>query len=153
MVGIFTALAFILFGGISSLSNVLSGMRESHVLFLLIIGCGWGLGMWNVTFVFLFCVGKMTKLNFKSTDKANATIWQRYPVVVWTDFLLLSVLLFLVWLYFCVNRGTVSILDRWISGHPLLVPSIGFGLIIGLIVLGFWRLTKMTRPTIGYEDE
>lgn len=153
MVGIFTALAFVLFGGISSLSNVLSGLKESHVLLLLIIGCGWGLGMLNVTFVFLFCVGKMTKLSFKSTYDVNASFWQRYPVVVWTDFLLLSVLILLVWLYFCVNRGMVSILDRWIYSSPLIIPAVGFVIIIIVIVFGCWRLIVKTRRTTGREDE
>ena len=153
MVGIFTALAFILFGGISSLQNVLSGLKESHLLRLLIIGCVWGLGMMNVTFVFLFCIGKMTKLNFKSNQSPDATIWQRYPVICWTDFVLGSLLILLMWLYYCLNRGSVSWLDWLIGKNPILVSVIGFIALLALIVGGFVLLVKKTRPVVGDEDE
>ncbi len=42
LVGIFTALAFLLFGGISSLENIFSGIQTVSLLKLVILGCVWG---------------------------------------------------------------------------------------------------------------
>ena len=55
MVGIFTALAFLIFGSISSLESIFAGMSETPVLKLMLAGCIWSLGLLNLIFVFLFC--------------------------------------------------------------------------------------------------
>lgn len=153
IVGIFTALAFVLFGGISSLQGILEGLQETHLLKLLILSCGWVLGMLNVLFVFLFCIGKMTKQNFKSTMSPNATFWQRYPVVCWTDFLFSALLLILSWLYYCTNRNGHEWLNEFFQLHPVPVTIIGFVLIAILIGIVFWRLCVETKAILGDEDE
>ncbi len=153
IVGIFTALAFVLFGGISSLQSIFEGLQETHLLKLLILGCGWGLGMLNVVFVFLFCIGKMTKLNFKSTMSPDATFWQRYPVVCWTDFLLCALLIILSWLYYCTNRNGGGWLDWLIKLNPMLVTIIGCVLIVALVIVGLVVLYKATKAKVGDEDE
>ena len=153
IVGIFTALAFVLFGGISSIQSIFEALQETHLLKLLILGCGWGLGMLNVVFVFLFCIGKMTKLNFKSTMSPDATFWQRYPVVCWTDFLLCVLLIILSWLYYCTNRNGGGWLDWLIKLNPMLVTIIGCVVLIVLIVVGFKALYKATKARVGDEDE
>ena len=99
MVSIFTALAFLIFGGITSLDNIFS-IKGIPMMKVLATGLIWGMCIFNLIFLFLFCVGKMTKLNFKSTDDSNATIFQKYPVVWWSDLILLSLLLICLWLYF-----------------------------------------------------
>lgn len=91
LVSIFTALAFLVFGGISSLDNIFS-LSEIPLLKIIASGLVWGLCIFNLIFVFLFCVGKMTHLNFKSTDSPDATIFQKYPIVWWCDLLLVSLL-------------------------------------------------------------
>ena len=53
LVSIFTALAFLLFGGISSLDNIFSGIDKTSILKLLMIGCIWGICLVNLIFVFL----------------------------------------------------------------------------------------------------
>ena len=79
MVTIFTALAFLVFGGISSLDNIFSSVGLP-LLKAMAIGAVWGLCILNLIFVFLFCAGKMTGLNFKSNDDPNASIFQRYRI-------------------------------------------------------------------------
>lgn len=153
IIGIFTALAFILFGGISSFQSVFEGIRNEHILKLLILGCGWGLGMLNVIFVFLFCVGKMTKLPFKSTLNPKATFWQKYPVVCWTNFLTGSILVFLLWLHYCINRNGFGFLDEIINLSPRWVSAIGSIVIMLLFIIAFKALANETKAKDGYEDE
>lgn len=49
MIGIFTALAFLVFGGINSLDNVFS--EGVPVLKLMVVGSVWGLCILNLVFV------------------------------------------------------------------------------------------------------
>lgn len=119
MVGIFTALAFILFGGISSLSDVFSGLKDSHILRMLIAGCVWGIALTNVVFVFLYFVGKMTGLQIESSQAENAGFRKKYPVVCWANFVLVSLLLIFLWVYYCVNRNGSSLLDEVIRSDPV----------------------------------
>lgn len=153
MVGIFTALAFLLFGGINSLQNVLTGLQDSHLLRLLIIGGGWGLVMLNVTFVFLFCISKMTKLNFKSSQNPSATFCQRYPVVCWTNFLIISIMCILMWMYYLTNRGSDSVLELLITRFPISVGLFGFIILIVVIIVGFIVLVKKTKPDQSNFDD
>lgn len=131
VVGIFTALAFLLFGGISSLSNILSD-TELPVLKVMIIGCVWGLCILNVIFVFLFCVAKMTNLNFKSVQ--DGSIFRKYPIVWWCNFFILAVLSVVSWMYYVKNVHAGDWFSEFCEKYPQRVTIGGF-VIIGFILL------------------
>ena len=152
MVGIFTALAFILFGGIDSMANIFSKMGTTSLLKLAIISCVWGLCILNVVFVFLFCVGKMTNSLFKSTRRADASFFQRYPVVVWTDFVLIVLITLLSWIYYCLQKGADLWIVKLIEINPTFVSIIGLLIIMFLVYCITKWLIKETKPLIGDED-
>lgn len=147
MVSIFTALSFLIFGGISSLDNIFS-TNGIPLLKLLCIGSLWGFCILNLIFVFLFCVGKMTKLNFKSSLESDATIFQKYPIVWWTDLMLFAFMILFGWGYFIEQVG----LDIWIRNslnlHPKLVTFIGT-IIVSLFI--FILAKFLARKTVGKE--
>lgn len=153
MVGIFTALAFILFGGISSLHNLFAGIKEANLFPAIIIGCIWGLAILNVTFVFLFSVGKMTNLSFKSTHNTKATFWQRYPVVVWTDFLLVFIMVISLWTNYCLNRKGLFWLDQLIANSSTFTSLGGYVILLTLFGVIVLFLIKKTKGIEGDEDE
>ena len=99
MISIFTALAFLLFGGISSLDDIFVNI-ELPLFKATSIGLIWGIGLSNMIFVFLYCIGKITKLKFNATDNPDATVFERYPVVWWTNFILIALLFISIWLWF-----------------------------------------------------
>ena len=144
LVSIFTALAFLVFGGISSLDNIFS-ISQIPLLKIIASGLIWGLCIFNLIFVFLFCVGKMTHLNFKSTDNPDATIFQKYPIVWWSDLLLVSLLLICLWLYF-MQREEISI---WFINvcvkNTELSSVIGTIVLLGVIIFMGWRLAIATN--------
>ena len=148
LVSIFTALAFLVFGGISSLDTIFS-LSEIPLLKIIASGLVWGLCIFNLIFVFLFCVGKMTHLNFKSTDSPDATIFQKYPIVWWCDLLLVSLLLICLWLYF-MQREEISI---WFINicvkNTELSSVIGTIMLLGVIIFMGWRLAIATNIIIG----
>ena len=152
MVGIFTALAFLIFGSISSLESIFAAMAKTPVLKLMISGCAWGIGLLNTIFIFLFCVGKMTNQDFKSDKSPEATFYQRYPVVCWTNFIAMALLAIFMWMYYLSYSDADSWLNDVINVNPTLISIIGFG-IIGIIL---WtvgkKLIEKTKQRIGDED-
>ena len=130
MVSIFTALAFLIFGGISSLDNIFS-INEIPIMKVLATGLIWGLCIFNLIFLFLFCVGKMTNLNFKSTDDPDATVFQKYPIVWWCDLLLLSLLIVCLWLYF-MQQYKIHI---WFV--DICIANASVTMVIGCVLIGF----------------
>lgn len=74
MVGIFTALAFLVFGSISSLDGIFENI-QMPLFKTMSIGLIWGLCVLNTVFVFLYCIGKMTKLSFKSSDEEKISLF------------------------------------------------------------------------------
>lgn len=144
MVGIFTALAFLIFGSISSLDGIFENINLP-LFKVLSIGLIWGLCVSNMIFVFLYCVGKMTRLNFKANQSPMASIFQRYPIVWWTNLLLVSLLLLSTWGWFlqCSDIGQ-KIIDT-ANCSPWCVFGVGTIGIIILIVIGIVFFSKKTR--------
>ena len=151
MVSIFTALAFLIFGGISSLENILS--HPKLPLFkIMIVGCVWGVCILNLVFVFLFCVGKMTKLNFKSTEIKEASIFQKYPIVWFSNFVIISVMAFSIWGYYLTQEGIHTWLDKVCSEYPKCASAIGTVIILIIIIGIGGLLMKKIRYTDGNEE-
>jgi len=149
MVGIFTALAFLIFGGISSLDNLFTSENIS-IPRLMIIGSVWGLCILNLVFVFLFCVGKMTKLNFKSTDDKTASIFRKYPIVWWCNFAIMLVLGGSIWIYYITTRDGLGWLDEFCNKYPqsfTIVGSIIFIIVFIILAVVLGNLTRHKEIT------
>lgn len=150
MIGIFTALAFLIFGSISSLDGIFENL--SFPLFKVIsIGLVWGLCVSNMIFVFLYCIEKMTKLNFKATQSPSANIFQRYPIVWWTNFLLVSLLLLSTWGWFIQCAEIGQIIVKFAKCSPWSVFIVGTILIAALIIVGIVFFSK--KMHISKKDE
>lgn len=143
MVSIFTALAFLLFGGISSLGSIFSN-HEMPLLKVMIIGCVWGLCILNLVFVFLFCVGKMTGLNFKSNVDPDANIIQKYPIVWWSDLIILTILAGSLWTYYIHEENIDSSFNAWCNNLPGLAMWGGYAVIITVFIIILIILIKQT---------
>ena len=148
MVGIFTALAFLIFGGISSLDNIFAN-QEIPILKLMIVGSVWGLCILNLIFVFLFCVGKMTKLKITSTNEPDATIFQKYPIVWWSNLVIVSIMILSMWGYYITKRNIHTWFDQICFKDPMWATIIGTGVILAVIIFITCKLIKATKHTNG----
>lgn len=133
LVGIFTALSFLVFGGVSSLDNIFLGAKDIPTLKLIIVGCVWSLCLMNLIFVFMFFVAKLTKLSIKSTDDVNANIVKKYPLIWWSNYAIISILCMACWIYYIRRYGYSQSIDNILSENPTLFSSIG--IIVILIVM------------------
>ncbi len=129
MVSIFTALAFLIFGSISSLDGVFENL-DMPIFKVMSIGVVWGICVLNMIFVFLYCIGKMTKLNFKASERETASIFQKYPVVWWTNFVLLALLLVTSWGHIVKQTA----MGEWIINNMNCNPKCIF--ILGTALIG-----------------
>lgn len=90
----------------------------------------------------------MTKLNFCTTDDPEANVFQKYPVVWWTDLMLISILLLCIWAY-CVQQYGIA---GWLvslclsnSKIALVIGTLGIVLIIVLACVWLARETSIQR--------
>ena len=144
LVGIFTALAFLIFGSISSLDGIFEN-NDIPLFKTMSIGIIWGICILNMIFVFLFCISKMTKLNFKSDLKTDATIFRRYPVVWWTNLILISLLLLTIWTYFLTTIGVGESFAKFCEVDWRRTCIFGTIIVIGIIAVGCIFLMKKTK--------
>lgn len=134
LVGIFTALSFLVFGGISSLDNIFAGAKDIPMLKLMIIGILWCFCIMNLVFVFMFFVGKLTRLSIKSTDDVNANLVEKYPLIVWCNYVLVGLFLVLCWYYYIRWCGANCKLNIWIVEHSTVVGVVGMIVIVCLML-------------------
>ena len=100
LIGIFTALSFIVFGGISSLDNIFATIGSVPVIELIIVGCIWSICILNLVFAFVYLVSKITKLSIATTEKPDAKLVQKYPFWIWSNYFMLLILAIFCWLYY-----------------------------------------------------
>ena len=146
LIGLFTALSFLVFGGISSLEGIMDALKVTtqttqSVLPALIVAIAWAFCMINLLFGFMYFVIRVTTLP-KPIDENAKNIVQRYPVVFLSNYILLALFLVFGFLWFAECNG----MGKGILSFVLQSDSIFFILIFALIllvltVLGFalWR--------------
>lgn len=109
LVAIFTALSFIVFGGISSLNGIFSSLQlvmkeRSTVLPTLIVTDAWALCLMNLLFGFMYFVLRITRIP-KPVDENAKNLVQRYPVVFFCDYVLLLLMAVLCGMWFAECNG------------------------------------------------
>ena len=111
----------------------------------MIVGTIWCFCIMNLVFIFMFFIAKLTELNIKSTSDVNANWVQRYPMVWWCNFVLISVLILSSWAYYAkrenITVGIYSILSKNFDLYFLF----GTATIILVIVFGAVRLYKLSK--------
>ena len=100
LVGIFTAMAFLVFGGLNSLSSILeNSIKGVPILNISVVCLLWGLCVYNMIYLFMFLVAKITN-NDISTNKESTSIFRRHIIYFTGNAVLLTALFVSGWLYF-----------------------------------------------------
>ncbi len=148
LVSIFTALSFLVFGGIQSLDNIFTDVGSVPIVELIIVGCVWSLGILNLVFSFLYLISKLTKLSLRATENDNAKLAQKYPFWVWSNFSLFFLLSIFCWIYYVDYSNSGSWLIKWSHDHNI-QSTIGGTIFIlaffGLVAYGLGRRRKKVR--------
>lgn len=150
LIAIFTALSFIVFGGISSLDNIFNGAKDFPILILMIMGSIWGLFICNLVFVFMLFVSKFTKLSLKMSEKEDASLSEKYPFIVWCNYIFLLILSVSSWLYYVDYSNSGGWLLNWSKAYPKISCFMGSGIIA--IIFGGFALLILHHPKKRKED-
>lgn len=141
IVGIFTALAFLIFGSLTSLNAELAN-QNAPLLKLICICLVWALGMLNVLYVFLFCCGKMVNSSFKELRTKHGRLWEKYPIVFLTNELLLGALALTGWIYFISLQKLDGAFGIFLYSRPTLVSVLGIVVILIIMVFSIYYTCK-----------
>lgn len=155
LIAIFTALSFILFGGISSLDNIFLGAKDIPVTKLMIVGVIWCFCIMNLIYVFMFLVAKLTGLTIKSTQDADANLVQKYPLIWWCNWVLIATLIFSCWAYYIKCEGFSSVAYEALKQHPTIFFVIGTLILLIIVGLGakkIYQLSKTNKKN-GWQKE
>ena len=109
LVSIFTALSFIIFGGISSLDSIFTSMQgtlnEQHsILPILVTAIAWALCLMNLLFGFMYFILQITHLPKPINENAH-NIVQRYTVVFLCNYILFAFLILFSGMWFAERNG------------------------------------------------
>lgn len=133
LVGIFTAMAFVVFGGISTLDNIFNSMKNLTILKAMIIGCVWGICMFNLIFIFMYYILKLVNHEEELND---ANIVRRHVSVFIGNLLLLTILAMGLLLYYIDQKNLGNWFNSYTLHHPMRIAIGGFLLIMILFVGG-----------------
>lgn len=151
LIAIFTALSFIVFGGISSLDNLFADVGKVPILELMIVGSIWSLCIINLVFVFIYFVAKLTKINIKSSTHEDASLSQRYPFFVWSNFLVVLILAICCWLYYIdyANAGGWLLsLSKTYSVYTTIGGIALIGIVFGVAAWFLIKKPKRKKSTL-----
>lgn len=131
MIGIFTALSFVIFGGINSIETAFAGMGDTPLTKLMVIGSLWSFGLLNLVYIFLYCIAKLNNLNFKNSDEITANYVQKYQFIVIPNVVIIALMIVSLWMYFITSNNLLLEVIEIFSGSPI------WFIVISIIVFFF----------------
>lgn len=140
LVAIFTALSFLVFGGISSLDNIFDGAKDIPILKLIVVGSVWGFCIMNMLFVFIYFISKIAKLNLSSADDVNASVLKKYPLVCWCNLVVISIFALSSWAVYISGEKLSIRLYELVYKNQTMFFIVGTLVIVMVIVLVAKRL-------------
>lgn len=139
LVALFTAMSFLVFGGIASLDSIFKSVElfvnlQSSVLPVLLVAVAWAFCMMNLLFSFMYFVLRLVKPE-QFAIRPEKNMVQRYPVVFLTNYILLVLFVVLLGMWFAKCNGIGLPVFNFVVGHSF--GSFWVGLIVIIAVLAF----------------
>lgn len=132
LVGIFTALSFVVFGGITSFQSIFSNIRGIPLTKVMILGCIWAIAIVNIVFFLIYFMAKLTGRDIK-TNPYSSSILKRYPLIYLINMIIITIFIMSLWLRFVeISSGNEWIIGLTKNNKDLL----SFGSIAVLVIIG-----------------
>ena len=143
LVAIFTAMAFLVFGGINSLDFIFDGMKGIPILQILIIGCVWGICIFNTIFIFMYFISKLTRLPISSRKENNISVISKYSIFFLGNLFITTILLICGWLYYIDKKNIGSWFVILSQRCSVQISILGFIIIIGIFIFGIIKILNI----------
>lgn len=150
VLGIFTAIAFILFGGISSAASILDKIENISIGLLLIFGGVWGLIIYNTIYFLIYYISKLTTINIKTNRRYNASIFRRHPYICIINYIFLSMTIIGSWFYLIEYTIGNDWMKNLIENNR---DFLSFGTVfifVVIIIVGGWIIYKISDSSHDY---
>lgn len=98
ILGVFTAISFVVFGGISSASSIFKNINSASLPKLGVLTSIWSIAICNMVYFLLYFMSKMTGTNIKTNLRWNAPVYRRHPYIFLINSFLIATLLISAWL-------------------------------------------------------
>ena len=134
LVGIFTAMSFLVFGAINSLDEIFKNAQNIPILQIMIVGSIWGLCVTNLVFVFMFFISKMTDTPIKSSLDKDATLIRKYPLIFWSNLIIVTILSICSWLYYIDTQNIGGWFVNIGKNNSTIVCLLGFVCILAMFI-------------------
>lgn len=98
ILGIFSAIVLVFFGGTSIIGNIIEGMKETNIFITLIVACFAGTIIFDLLFMFIYFLAKLLDRNIAATTEG--VWWEpilvrvriRYPIIFYTNIISIIVI-------------------------------------------------------------
>ena len=130
LVGIFTAIAFLVFGGFDSLMSIFSGLANQSIARLMMASSLWGLIICNGIFILLSCIERIVQKQSLSNLTITSSISHVSNLILITLFFVSS------WIHIIDTRNLGGIIVDFANKNKSLIGILGFVVIILFFVIG-----------------
>lgn len=131
LIGIFTAMSFLVFGGLEFLGGIFSKMEDVPILKLVIIGCIWGVCISNLMYAFMFFIESI--LAYKK-EYGQPKYLKRYPMIIFSNYIFIGIFLFSSWAYYCRENNINNLIFNLANEHSMVYFIFLIFLLIGVLI-------------------
>ncbi len=149
LVAIFTAVAFVVFGGFSSLSNIFSNINGNTEKLILVVSI-WGLAICNTVYILMYSIGHLLNINKRDEEKISLI---PANLIKWSNLVLCTIGAISAWLFFADINGIAKWFVIFSKKHDIIVSIIGVILIIGIAIAVGIKLFKPKKEKTKNVDE
>ncbi len=146
LVGIFTAIAFLVFGGFDSLMSIFSQLPQTGIAKIIMVSSLWGLVISNGLFILLSCIERLVQK--QTIDKLTITS----NISQWANLILITIFLGSSWVNYIDNRNLGGILIRVLRECEDFVCVGGLLLIVVMFFVCAFILDKNNKKGLVREN-
>lgn len=141
LVGIFTAIAFLVFGGFDSLMSIFSNIAVQPISKIIMLLSMWGLVICNGLFVLLSCIERITQKRNLTNLTITSTISQ------WANLILITIFLSSALIYTIIIKNLHQWLIQLLQSNVanIVFCIVGFFVIIALFITGACLIIKKSK--------
>lgn len=147
LVALFTAMSFLVFGGLSSFESIFSNIQETSLLKLIVLSSVWGIAIINTIGIFMFFTSKVVGKSFNKSSSENDTLYNRYPYITLGNFILLSIFFISSFLYLYIKQFGYNLPPSLKQSIPYIIGFIGMVIVFGFAVHFIFKKKKKKKAS------
>lgn len=135
LVSIFTALSFIIFGGISSLDSIFKSLsKQGSLMPVLLVVIGWAFCIINTMNAFMYFVIRIANLQKKAQEKEEKNLVKRHPMIFLSNYILCVCFLVCLFVHYTdINGIGINVYNRIIQDFN--TQSFWIGLVVLILII------------------